>query len=79
MIHIDIHDLEPLPTYVKGGVTVLGDAAHAMSRDRDKAPDPDPDDALPCGAEASHRTATPPGAGAHHPCPPVPARADRYR
>jgi 2-polyprenyl-6-methoxyphenol hydroxylase-like FAD-dependent oxidoreductase len=34
VIHIDIHDLDPLPTYVHGRVALLGDAAHAMSPDR---------------------------------------------
>jgi 2-polyprenyl-6-methoxyphenol hydroxylase-like FAD-dependent oxidoreductase len=34
VIHIDIHDLDPLPTYVNGRVVLLGDAAHAMSPDR---------------------------------------------
>ncbi|PXY26845.1 2-polyprenyl-6-methoxyphenol hydroxylase [Prauserella coralliicola] len=34
IIHIDIHDLDPLPTYVHGRVALLGDAAHAMSPDR---------------------------------------------
>ncbi len=34
VIHIDIHDLDPLPAYVNGRVVLLGDAAHAMSRDR---------------------------------------------
>ncbi|TMR92308.1 FAD-dependent monooxygenase [Nonomuraea basaltis] len=34
VIHIDICDLDPLPTYVRGQVALLGDAAHAMSPDR---------------------------------------------
>ncbi|MFI7637409.1 FAD-dependent monooxygenase [Nonomuraea sp. NPDC049400] len=34
VIHIDICDLDPLPTYVRGRVVLLGDAAHAMSPDR---------------------------------------------
>lgn len=34
LIHIDIHDLDPLPSYVSGRVALLGDAAHAMSPDR---------------------------------------------
>ncbi|WP_340681740.1 FAD-dependent monooxygenase [Amycolatopsis coloradensis] len=34
VIHIDIRDLEPLPTYIHGRVALLGDAAHAMSPDR---------------------------------------------
>ncbi|MFI6743198.1 FAD-dependent monooxygenase [Nonomuraea sp. NPDC050451] len=34
VIHIDIHDVEALPTYVHGRVALLGDAAHAMSPDR---------------------------------------------
>ncbi|MEV0824059.1 FAD-dependent monooxygenase [Nonomuraea rubra] len=34
VIHIDIHDLDPLPAYVHGRVALLGDAAHAMSPDR---------------------------------------------
>ncbi|MGW4958261.1 FAD-dependent monooxygenase [Nonomuraea sp. NPDC004186] len=34
VIHIDICDLDPLPTYVHGRAALLGDAAHAMSPDR---------------------------------------------
>ncbi|GAA2637250.1 FAD-dependent monooxygenase [Actinomadura fulvescens] len=34
VIHIDIRDLDPLPTYVHDKVALLGDAAHAMSPDR---------------------------------------------
>lgn len=34
MIHIDIRDLDPLPSYRRGRVALLGDAAHAMSPDR---------------------------------------------
>jgi 2-polyprenyl-6-methoxyphenol hydroxylase-like FAD-dependent oxidoreductase len=33
VIHNDIYDLDPLPTYVNGGVALLGDAAHAMCPD----------------------------------------------
>jgi len=34
VIHIDIRDLDPLPSYANGRVALLGDAAHAMSPDR---------------------------------------------
>ena len=31
VLHHDLFDLPPLPTYVRGGVVLLGDAAHAMT------------------------------------------------
>ncbi|WP_433074591.1 FAD-dependent monooxygenase [Dactylosporangium sp. CA-052675] len=34
VIHIDIRELAPLPSFVNGRVALLGDAAHAMSPDR---------------------------------------------
>ncbi|MFC4116974.1 FAD-dependent monooxygenase [Nonomuraea zeae] len=50
VIHIDICDLDPLPTYVHGRVALLGDAAHAMSPDRGQGAGQSLEDAVVLGA-----------------------------
>ncbi|MFF1613435.1 FAD-dependent monooxygenase [Amycolatopsis sp. NPDC058278] len=51
MIHVDIHDLEPLPSYVNGRVALLGDAAHAMSPHRGQGAGQSLEDAVVLAAE----------------------------
>ncbi|WP_440106079.1 FAD-dependent monooxygenase [Streptosporangium sp. H16] len=63
VIHIDICDLDPLPTYVRGRAVLLGDAAHAMSPDRGQGAGQSLEDAVVLAAAlADESTAGPAGA-----------------
>ncbi|MGA5761290.1 FAD-dependent monooxygenase [Nonomuraea bangladeshensis] len=57
VIHIDICDLDPLPSYVRGRVALLGDAAHAMSPDRGQGAGQSIEDAVVLAAALSGEAA----------------------
>ncbi|MEV0386818.1 FAD-dependent monooxygenase [Nonomuraea sp. NPDC050643] len=62
VIHIDICDLDPLPTYVHGRVALLGDAAHAMSPDRGQGAGQSLEDAVVLVAALTAEPGEPAGA-----------------
>jgi 2-polyprenyl-6-methoxyphenol hydroxylase-like FAD-dependent oxidoreductase len=51
VIHVDIRDLDPMPSYRNGRVVLLGDAAHAMSPDRGQGAGQSIEDAVVLAAE----------------------------
>lgn len=53
VIRVDIHDLDPLATYVHGRAVLLGDAAHAMSPDRGQGAGQSLEDAVVLAAALS--------------------------